>query len=36
MAVNVTAGNDDLILVNPARGADDVSITGYFFLEVRV
>jgi hypothetical protein len=31
MAVNLTAGNHDLMLVNPARFADGVSITGYFF-----
>jgi hypothetical protein len=30
-----TAGNHDLMLVNPARGADDVIITGEF-LVVRV
>jgi hypothetical protein len=31
MAVNVTAGNRDLMLVNPDRGADDISITGLIF-----
>lgn len=31
MTVNLTAGNHDLILVKPATGTDDVSITGLIF-----
>jgi hypothetical protein len=31
MAVKLTVGNSDLILVKPAAGADDISITGLIF-----
>jgi hypothetical protein len=31
MAVNLIAGNHDLILIKPATGSDDVSITGLIF-----
>jgi hypothetical protein len=31
MAVNLTAGNHNLILVKPATAADDVGITGLIF-----
>jgi hypothetical protein len=30
MAMIMTEGNQDLMIVNPARFADDVSVTGYF------
>jgi hypothetical protein len=36
MAVNVAASNRDVMLVNPARGADDVTTTGVIVLDVRL